>query len=205
MVLAIALLNSVVVMAQQEEGTLTTQAKVGMNVAGLSDADKSVYDLNFGLETEYMVTDNFSLAAGIIMSNQGAKYDNEVEGKYEVDLDYVNIPIMANFYVLPGLAVKAGVQPGFRLKAKVKAEGVNEDWDEYYSKLLVATGGMVDVSGLKIKRYDLCFPVGLSYEYKNIVLDARYNWGLIKLMNIGDAFYNRVFQVTLGYKFSVDL
>ena len=176
MVLAIALLNSVVVMAQQEEGTLTTQAKVGMNIAGFSDADKSVYDLNFGLETEYMVTDNFSLAAGIIMSNQGAKYDNEVEGKYEVDLDYVNIPIMANFYVLPGLAVKAGVQPGFRLKAKVKAEGVNEEWDEYYSKLLVATGGIVDVSGLKIKRYDLCFPVGLSYEYKNIVLDARYNW-----------------------------
>ena len=56
----------------------------------------------------------------------------------------------------------------------------------------------------KISKFDLSIPVGISYEYNNIVLDARYNWGLIKVENYGDPYYNRVFQLTLGYKFELD-
>jgi hypothetical protein len=55
----------------------------------------------------------------------------------------------------------------------------------------------------KINKFDLSIPVGISYEYKNFVLDARYNWGLTKIMDAGDAFYNRVFQLTLGYKLNL--
>ena len=44
----------------------------------------------------------------------------------------------------------------------------------------------------------------INNENENVVLDARYNWGLLKVENIGSAYYNRVFEVTLGYKFELD-
>ena len=44
-------------------------------------------------------------------------------------------------------------------------------------------------------------PVGLSYEYKNIVLDARYNFGLIKVFKGLDlTSRNSLITLTLGYK-----
>ena len=145
-----------------------------------------------------MVTDNFSLGLGAILSNQGAKYDywdESGQNKYTVDLDYVHVPILASYYVLPGLAVKAGVQPGFKMRAKAKFDDRTIDLDELYK-----LGSVLAGEDIKVSKFDLSIPVGVSYEYKNIVLDARYNWGLIKVMNVGDAFYNRCFMVSLGYK-----
>ena len=119
---------------------------------------------------------------------------------YTADLDYANIPIMANVYVLPGLALKAGVQPGFRLKAKMKTDNGTYDVDEYYK----LAGTLIPGEEPKVNKFDLAIPVGISYEYSNIVLDARYNLGLLKVENFGPAYYNRVFEVTLGYKFELD-
>ncbi len=184
----------VAVIAQREAGDLTVQPKVGMNLSSLSDADKSIVDLCLGLEGEYMLTDDFSLAAGVVFSNQGAKYDDK-SITYTADLDYVNVPVMANYYVLPGLALKVGVQPGIKMKAKAKMDGGTVDLDILYQEFSSLTG-----EKYKVNSVDLSIPIGVSYEYKNIVLDARYNWGLTKIMNVGDSFYNRVFQFTLGYK-----
>ena len=203
MILTAILTMVVVVKAQHEEGDFMVQPKVGLNIATLSDADKAITDLHFGIEAEYMVTDNFSLGLGAILSNQGAKYDyyelnangEDSRNKYTVDLDYVHVPILASYYVLPGLAVKAGVQPGFKMRAKAKIDDRTVDLDELYK-----VSSYVLDEDIKVSKFDLSIPVGISYEYKNIVVDARYNWGLIKVMNVGDAFYNRCFMVSLGYK-----
>ena len=203
MIFAAMLMTTVMAMAQHEEGNFMVQPKVGLNIATLSDADKAITDLHFGIEAEYMVTDNFSLGLGAILSNQGAKYDyyelnakgEDVQSKYTVDLDYVHVPVLASYYVLPGLAVKAGVQPGFKMRAKAKFDDRTIDLDELYK-----LGSNLLGEDIKVSKFDLSIPVGISYEYKNIVLDARYNWGLIKVMNVGDAFYNRCFMLSLGYK-----
>lgn len=197
-VFAIAIIATTAMRAQHEEGTFNLQPKVGMNIATLSDADKYIVDLCFGLEGEYMLADRFSLAAGIIMSNQGAKY-NDKTGDFTTDLDYVNVPITANFYVLPGLAIKAGVQPAFRTKAKMKSNDGTVDLDEFIRVNRKELG-----DDIKVSKFDIAIPVGLSYEFYNIVLDARYSWGLQKIVNAGDAFYNRGFQVTLGYKLQLN-
>ena len=194
------LMATIVVKAQGEEGDFTIQPKVGINLSSLSDADKAIVEANFGFEGEYMLTDNLSFAAGVIVSNQGAKYDSSSAGSYTADLDYANVPVVLNYYVLPGLAIKAGVQPGFRVKAKAKTDGASVDLDEMYGIISKATGEEV-----KINKFDLSIPVGISYEYKNIVLDVRYNWGLVKIANVGDAFYNRVLSINLGYKFNIEL
>lgn len=52
------------------------------------------------------------------------------------------------------------------------------------------------------KTVDLSIPVGLSYEYQGIVLDARYNIGVTKIADNVDH-YNNVIQITVGYKFSL--
>lgn len=202
-VLTAMLMMTVIASAQHEEGDFTVAPKVGLNIATLSDADKAITDLHFGLEAEYMVTDNFSLGIGAILSNQGAKYDyyelnakgEDEQSKYTVDLDYVHVPVLASYYVLPGLAVKAGVQPGFKMRAKAKLDDRTIDLDELYR-----LGSEVLGEDIKVNKFDLSIPVGISYEYKNVVLDARYNWGLLKVMNVGDAFYNRAFMLSLGYK-----
>ena len=36
---------------------------------------------------------------------------------------FLNIPILANFYVWKGLAIKAGLQPGFKLYSKENPQG----------------------------------------------------------------------------------
>ncbi len=44
-------------------------------------------------------------------------------------LDYLNIPITANFYVLQGLALKTGVQLGFLLSAKAESLDVKDAYE----------------------------------------------------------------------------
>lgn len=181
--------------AQHAVGSFTLQPKVGMNVASLTKSDNfdSRIGVAAGLEGEYQVSDIFSLSVGAIYSQQGNKIDKSILGqnfKYTNKLDYVNVPVMANVYVVPGLAVKVGVQPGFNVNSKGKAVATT-----------IAGSGDKTVE-LDAKSVDFSIPVGLSYEYKGVVLDARYNWGVTKVWDNSDA-KNSVFQITLGYKFEL--
>lgn len=176
---AVVMLASVASYAQHAVGTLTLQPKVGLNIASLSKADGADPRIGVavGAELEYQVADIVSVSAGALYSMQGNKVEANVLG-FEASatnkLDYINVPILANVYVAKGLAVKLGLQPGFK---------VNSSSD--YAKSV-----------------DLSIPVGLSYEYNNIVLDGRYNFGVTKAYEAGD-YKNSVFQITLGYKFAL--
>lgn len=187
---AAMMLVSVATFAQNAVGQITIQPKVGLNIANVTDADDvdARIGLAAGAEFEYGVTDMIGVSAGLVYSMQGYKFS---EGNYDttVKLDYLNVPILANVYVAPGLAVKLGVQPGFKLSSKVKIEGSGTSIE-----------GESDDDG--VKGFDLAIPVGVSYQYQNFVLDARYNWGVTKVFDDGDS-KNSVFQITLGYKFSL--
>ena len=117
---------------------------------------------------------------------QGSKNDD-----VKMNLDYINVPILANIYVVKGLALKAGIQPAFNVSNKVKSDGVSVDWNKYFSG-----------SDAEVKTFDFSIPVGASYEFSDFVIDARYNFGLTKIMNASDS-KNSVFQITLGYKFNL--
>ena len=187
---AAMMLVSVATFAQNAVGQITIQPKVGLNIANVTDADDvdARIGLAAGAEFEYGVTDMIGVSAGLVYSMQGYKFS---EGNVDttVKLDYLNVPILANVYVAPGLAVKLGVQPGFKLSSKTKIEGSG-----------VSIEGDSDDDG--VKGFDLAIPVGVSYQYQNIVLDASYNWGVTKVFDDGDS-KNSVFQITLGYKFSL--
>ena len=194
--MAVAMLASVASFAQHSVGTVTIQPKVGISVATLTDGDDvdPRIGLVAGAEFEYQATDIFSISAGALYSMQGAKTDGMT-----VKMDYINIPILANVYVVKGLAVKLGIQPGFNVNSEASIKGSG------YS----VEGKLSDYT----KTFDFSIPVGVSYEFNNIVLDARYNWGLTKWADnskyasaLGDVKVDSkhsVFQFTVGYKFAL--
>ena len=179
LVMAAMVLSSVGAFAQYSAGDITIQPKIGLSIASVGGDVDGDYKagLAVGAEAEYHVSPLIGVSAGLLYSQQGFKVSENVEGVDEAKWKpaYLNIPILANFYVANGLALKAGVQPGFMV-AKDDAENVNT--------------------------FDFSVPVGISYEYMNICLDARYNIGCTKVDKDVKG-CNSVFQITLGYKFKL--
>ena len=195
-----AMVSAVCAFAQFEPGTLSFQPKAGLNIAYFSNADGA--DPRFmyaaGAEVEYQFTKKISLAGSVLYSKQGAKYDVQNSGyvypnnyKLTIKMDYINFPIVANFYILKGFALKVGIQPAVNVKAA-------------YSESTYSSDISYSSRGVDIKTFDLSIPVGLSYEFmnRNLVLDARYNIGLTRLIE-GDDSRNRVAQITAGIKLDV--
>lgn len=188
LLLAAIIMTSVGAYAQHKVGSVTIQPKVGMNIASLTKADgaDSRIGLAVGAEAEYQIEDRISLSAGLLYSMQGATASEDGVDE-TIKLDYINIPILANIYVTKGLALKVGVQPGFNVTHKYKVEKGSASASD-------------DIDG--VKSFDFSIPVGASYEFSNLVLDARYNWGLTKVFKDANS-KNSVFQITLGYKFNM--
>lgn len=190
---AAAMMAAVGASAQHREGDICIQPRVGVTFSTLTNTDdaKMKVNLTYGAEYEQFVTDQFSLAGGILFTNQGTKYKS-----LDAPLNnyYFAMPITANYYVLPGLAVKAGVQPAYRVKTNMKVDGQTYDLDKIMDLLF-------DGTDVKMSKFDLSIPVGLSFEYNHITLDARYNFGVTKLFTgIDDTTRNQVITITLGYK-----
>lgn len=173
--------------AQNAVGSFSLQPKAGISIADMTDTQGTTSRIGFvgGLEGEYQASDIFSLSLGVNYSQEGFKMKNSDN---KIKLDYINVPILANVYLTRGLAVKVGVQPGFNVGNSVTVDGNT------------MSSSKKDYDG--IKSVALSIPVGLSYEISNVVLDARYNWGVTKAFDGLDS-KNSVFQVTIGYKFQL--
>lgn len=188
-----ALFTSVASFAQQSVGSLTIQPKIGLNVANVSDGDgtDNRIGLALGAEFEYRLTPVFSLSAGALYSMQGCKGTAEDgdgnTGDVSLKLDYINVPILANVYVVKGLAIKLGIQPGFNVRHKATA---------------TVSGVNVTTNLPGVKSVDFSIPIGVSYEFNRFVIDGRYNLGVTKLIDGADSKHS-VFQFTFGYKFSL--
>ncbi len=179
---------------------------VGATFSKFTSVDDSKFKVGAvgGMEVGYYVSDPFAVSAGLLVSLQGcAIKDNEFFKDLRTTMTYLNIPILANYYIAPGLAIKAGIQPGFLLGQKTKGSARIDDpfssqqWEDIEDS---------ETEGLK--KLDISIPIGLSYEISNFVIDARYNLGVTKIVDDRDILddydksKNSVFMLTLGYKIS---
>lgn len=185
-----AALLAVTMNAQNKIGELSIAPTIGLNSATLSGDGvteaKAMMTFAVGANFEYGVSKDFGVTAGLIYSMQGAQVKGaDVKEK----LNYLNVPILANYYVAKGLALKAGIQPGILLSANMEASGGG-------------TTGSVDIKE-ECSNIDFTIPVGASYEISNFVIDARYNIGLTNIYDSGDPVKNSVVQIAIGYKFSL--
>ena len=163
--------------------------KIGLNFANMTNSDGSMKPgLNIGVAGEVMMTNNFAIEPGIFYSMQGAKGKGESSG-LKIKNDYLNIPVLAKFYVWEGVSVDLGPQLGFALNGKNKTK---------------SGGTEVKTDIDHLNTVDLSFAMGLSYDFNmGLVVSARYNLGLTNVIEkdiVGNN-QNRVFQLSAGWKF----
>ena len=171
---------------------------VGGTLATLTDTEDSKLKLGFtgGMEVGFHIIQPLAITAGALYSQQGTyleEIDNHKDRK--TTLAYLNVPVLANYYILPELCVKAGIQPGFLLTAKTEdKQRRGEGWLEYK-----------DTSKDHYNKVDLSIPVGISYEVTDVaVLEFRYNLGISKIFDknkvLASDARNSVMMLTIGYK-----
>ena len=174
----------------RDKGSFTLQPKAGVGIGTIAgnwttiggEKDKARIGFVAGLEGEYYAADWFGLAVGLNYAQQGFKFEAE-DYKETTKLDYLNVPIVGNFYVAKGLALKTGFQFGFLMNAKLDSQDIKD----------------------LCNKVNFAIPVGVSYEIENVVLDLRYNIGLNKTNKTdnGNKARTDLIQITLGYKFNL--
>ena len=217
--IAIGLMVAVSANAQIEEGEWYVTPRVGVGIADLTgklfDPSKAegTYDATLrpiasfvgGIEGEYGINDNLSFSLGILFATQGAKTRDNL---FKVTQNYLNVPIMLAYYPFTnvGLAFKAGAQVGFSFRRRVMIDGVTYGADYVWQRNYWGRPVYVESELSKqFNKVDLAIPLGISYEYRNVVLDVRYNLGLINIMKDDpENSKNSLWQFTLGYKFNVN-
>ena len=185
-----------------------------------------------GVDVEYMVHDRIGVTVGAMYAMQSEKFKDYHIGekragsenlyefsKFEntrVNFGFLNVPVKCNVYLTDNFALKAGVQLGFMLSAKFKYNVVSGLYDKLNPGNIIYydADGNPAQEGSDVylaeeidakesyKHFDISIPVGFSYEYENVILEAQYRIGLSKLNLDGyaDKLRSSVFSVTVGYR-----
>ena len=205
--------------AQFEPGTFSIQPKIGLNlskVSNMSTLGAGNYKLDrsllagavIGAEAEYQIAKPFSLAAGLQFSMQGCQWEDKdftIDGEKvevkdsKIELNYIALPVMANFYLFKGFAIKGGLQLGYLVSANAKSSMKEGSHSVSYDE------GVKDYCN----KFDLSIPVGVSYQVPTIpiYIDARAIFGLSDIgkdkLDGDKSSKHQVFQLTVGYKFAL--
>lgn len=102
-----------------------------------------------------------------------------------VDLSYINVPILANFYVAKNLSLKTGLQPGFLIGQQSRQGSEKVKLDNYF------------------ETFTLSVPVAIAYQLNcGLLFDLRYNFDVTKINKFeSNNVYNSVVALTVGWRF----
>lgn len=223
--LSLFVLSVFSVQAQPKWGTWSVVPHVGVSFANLTkDAIYVPYNgtshsqtrigFSGGADVYYQLTDKLALSGGVAYTQAGCNFKDipadlsarsgTVLHDSYYNLGYVDVPLLAHIYISKDLALSIGCQPSFLTKATSHTEMQEYETDGKggikYDKNLVSEGNAKSL----FKKTAFAIPVGISYEYENVMLTARYNIGLSKVYNhdLSDS-KNKVITVSVGYKFNL--
>lgn len=162
--------------------------KAGLNLSKLGYSNNVEADwktgFHAGLLSHIHVTPAFSLQPEVYYSDQGAEFENG-NNTTEINLGYVNIPVLFQYNFNNGFRLQGGPQLGILVSDEVEVNGVQVNSNPGYQNI------------------DFSLPIGVSYlSYSGFGVDARYNIGLSDITD-GDAIKvrNNVIQLGLFYLF----
>ena len=181
--------------------------KAGLNIASLTNDPTASPrpGINLGVGTELFINDKFSIQPELLYSAQGARFDFDypvgwgyVNTGGTIRLNYINVPIMAKYYITEGFSIQAGPQVGFLVKAEQEVNSLNQ----------TITSDVRQV----INSVDFGLNLGAGYKLTSgLFFDARYNFGLTSVNKNGrlngvdvkfdTSSKNGVFQLSVGYQF----
>ena len=180
--------------AWREPGTTTIYPRVGFNLSKFS-GDKIYTGINtfdgvagtiparfkvgftVGAEAQHQFSNALAGSIGLLYSQQGTafKKTSDIEFDFKMKENNLIVPVMLVATTKYNIDFKLGLQPEFR---------VSKAFDKVLNKV------------------SLSIPVGISYEYRNVVLDLRYNIGVshvYKEQSSYDASRGQTVMLTLGY------
>ena len=222
-VLIVLVTSTLVSMAQNKLGTWAVIPHVGVSISSLLGGsgiyevrDNRAVEVNphallgfvGGADVMYQASDAVGLSAGLSFVQAGCKledYTDEHTIGYDryLRINYVTMPILIHSYLLPGFSVKAGIEPTLLVSAKsneiqqsfeVDKEGKKSNFHEDEFTIDMKNG---------MRKFGLSIPIGVSYEYENVVLGALYHVGVFNIYKEGDSSRNSVFEVSVGYKLNL--
>jgi opacity protein-like surface antigen len=180
-------------------------AKAGLNLSNIGgDLENTSSKVGFqvGGFAEIKVSDKFAIQPELLYSAQGAKSEySEVDSdlvtissKLTQKLAYLNIPVMAKYFVTEGFSLEAGPQFGFLMSANAETEvsalgesaSVSADNKDYFESI------------------DFGLNFGAGYDVsENINLGVRYSLGLSNIAKDSGDFKanNSNIAIAVGYKF----
>lgn len=181
--------------AQADSDLIQLGVKGGVNFASMTGDDigdvNSRTSFHAGLLAEIPYSERFSLQGEVLYSGQGFEVENTL-GKGEYNLDYIQIPILAKYYLVQGLSVQVGPQIGFLINEEAKYSG---------------SLGSAETESDFANDFEFGVVGGLEYKLDSgIFLQGRYVYGISKLFDdsqvAGDpSVHNSVFQLGVGYMF----
>ncbi|WP_278570099.1 porin family protein [Prevotella melaninogenica] len=222
-ILIVLVTSTLVSMAQNKPGTWSVIPHVGVSMSSLLGGS-GIYEtgidevveikphalLGFvgGADVMYQASEVVGVSAGLSFVQAGCKFKdgkgkNSVVYNRNLRMNYVAMPILIHSYLLPGFSVKAGIEPTLLLGARshevqqsfdVDKEGKKSNFSEDEFTIDVKKG---------MRKIGLSIPIGVSYEYENVVLGALYHVGVFKIYKEGDSARNSVVELSVGYKFNL--
>ncbi|WP_026450779.1 porin family protein [Aequorivita capsosiphonis] len=178
--------------AQSDKTEVDFGVRGGVNFANITsndDFDSPDSRTNFyaGLVAELPLHERFSLQGEVFYSGQGFEQDIPlIDEKVEYKADYIQVPLLAKFYIVEGLSVAAGPQFGFKVNEKVDYDSANIETE-------------LDTDSLKT--FDFQGTAGLEYKFNNgLFLQGRYSYGFSDLIK-DNSIHTSVFSAGLGYMF----
>ena len=154
--------------------------KAGMNFSNITDATglSNRTGFVFGAFAGAKLGDKVGIQGDLLYSQQGAEFDGG-----EIDLNYVNVPVVLKYFLTESIHIHGGPQFGFVVDDNVKS--VFQDIEE----------------GVDSKSFDLTGVIGVGVDLPfGIRLDGRYNFGLTDVFDGGDG-KNSVITLSAGYSF----
>ncbi|WP_281232070.1 porin family protein [Flavobacterium gelatinilyticum] len=168
--------------------------KGGLNISTLGgDASgvSSLVGFHVGGFAEIKIIEKLAIQPELVFSTQGAK-EKFFGEKYNTNLNYLNIPVVAKYYITKEFSVEAGPQIGFLVSAKSDGEDVKDLY----------------------KSIDAGFNIGAGYNFtENLSVNLRYYLGLANVVDTNDDYEdwedfvdsyrvnNNVISLSVGYKF----
>lgn len=140
--------------------------------------------LTLGAEFRHNPSNKFGMQYGILFSQEGARMKGTLQGvcikytKLSCNLNYINLPILANFRFADKLSVMAGIQPKVRIGTKAKGDKELIKSETPAEQIIKNDQSLDFDNGYPA---ELSVPMGLSYETGKLVIDLRYNISLLSL------------------------
>lgn len=159
--------------------------KAGYNSSSVQISDGADFDSKSGFHAGGLahihISDHFAVQPELMFSTQGGKISDD----NTLNLNYINVPVLAQYMVNDGLRLQTGPQVGFLVSAEREIGDVEIDVDDTYNSV------------------DFSWVFGAGYLFSSgIGVDLRYNLGLNNISDDSDfEAKNRVFQVGLFYQF----